>query len=56
MRLPCLRLQNVYRAPAEGVCVCVGGGGGKGVPPDTSYRDGDRDDRMREKLKTEKNP
>ena len=30
MRLPCLRLQNVYRAPAEGVCVCVGGGGGRG--------------------------
>ena len=62
MRLPCLRLQNVYRAPAEGVCVCVGGGGGggggagKGVIPDSSDRDGDRDDRMREKLKTEKNP
>ena len=57
MRLPCLRLQNVYRAPAEGVCVCVwGGGGGKGVIPDSSERDGDRDDRMREKLKTEKNP
>ena len=36
--------------------VCVWGGGGKGVPPDSSDRDGDRDDRMREKLKTEKNP
>ena len=56
MRLPCLRLQNVYRAPAEGVCVGGGGGAGKGVIPDSSDRDGDRDDRMREKLKTEKNP
>ena len=33
-----------------------GGGAGKGVIPDSSDRDGDRDDRMREKLKTEKNP
>ena len=46
MRFPCLRLQNVYRAPAEGVR--EGG--------DSSVRDGDRDDRMREKLKTKKNP
>ena len=37
--------------------MCGGGGGaGKGVIPDSSDRDGDRDDRMREKLKTEKNP
>ena len=50
MRLPCLRLQNVYRAPAEGVRE------GGAVTPDSSDRDGDRDDRMREKLKTEKNP
>ena len=49
MRLPCLRLQNVYGAPAEGVRE-----GGGAVTPDSSDRDGDRDDRMREKLKTEK--
>ena len=33
-----------------------GGGEGGAVTPDSSDRDGDRDDRMREKLKTERNP
>ena len=45
----------IERPPKGYVCVW-GGGGGKGVTPDSSDRDGDRDDRMREKLKTEKNP
>ena len=49
MRLPCLRLQNVYWTPAE--LVRKGGGA---VTPDSSDRDGDMDDRMREKWKTEK--
>ena len=52
MRLPCLRLQNVYGTPAERVR--EGGGGGGAVTPDSSGRDGDMDDRMREKWKTEK--
>ena len=47
MRLPCLRLQNVYWTPAE--LVREGA-----VTPDSSDRDGDMDDRMREKWKTEK--
>ena len=51
MRLPCLRLQNVYGTPAERVRE---GGGGGAVTPDSSGRDGDMDDRMREKWKTEK--
>ena len=50
MRLPCLRLQNVYWTPAE----LVRDGGGGAVTPDSSDRDGDMDDRMREKWKTEK--
>ena len=49
MRLPCLRLQNVYGTPAERVRE-----GGGAVTPDSSDRDGDMDDRMREKWKTEK--
>ena len=44
MRLPCLRLQNVYGTPAERVRE-----GGGAVTPDSSDRDGDMDDRMREK-------
>ena len=52
MRLPCLRLQNVYWTPAELVREEEGGGGA--VTPDSSDRDGDMDDRMREKWKTEK--
>ena len=52
MRLPCLRLQNVYWTPAE--LVREGGGGGGAVTPDSIDRDGDMDDRMREKWKTEK--
>lgn len=46
MRLPCLRLQNVYGTPAERVRE---GGGEGAVTPDSSDRDGDMDDRMREK-------
>ena len=50
MRLPCLRLQNVYWTPAE----LVREGGGGAATPDSSDKDGDMDDRMREKWKTEK--
>ena len=49
MRLPCLRLQNVYGTPVERVREGWGA-----VTPDSSDRDGDMDDRMREKWKTEK--